>query len=209
MKHDARRPIGQPGAMADKPLTGIALAAVAGGAVVTLIVGTVLAVASGSPFWLVAAVATMALNLGMIRIGRRRMTREHVATPTGRVLVAVTAQQGPTRWVGGANVPGSMGRMNATWPLAVLQLGGTEVTLDVRPPLLGRLFGVEHFASDSAHLAEVFPVKGRFFGTTGVALRRDGEAIVYFWTTKRESILQALAATGFPVSWDERRAYPY
>ena len=33
MKHDARRPIGQPGAMADKPLTGIALAAVAGGAV--------------------------------------------------------------------------------------------------------------------------------------------------------------------------------
>ena len=137
-----RRPIGQPGAMADKPLTGIALAAVAGGAVVTLIVGTVLAVASGSPFWLVAAVATIALNLGMIRIGRRRMTREHVATPTGRVLVAVTAQQGPTRWVGGANVPGSMGRMNATWPLAVLQLGGTEVTLDVRPPLLGRLFGI-------------------------------------------------------------------
>jgi hypothetical protein len=56
------------------------------------------------------------------------------------------------------------------------------------------------------NFAEVFPVKGRLFGTPGVAFRRDGDAIPYFWTTQRESILQALAATGFRVSWDEQRA---
>jgi hypothetical protein len=196
--------------MADKPLTRVPLVA---GAVVALVVGIVLTATTGSPFWLVAAVVTIVLNVGMISIGRRRMAREHVATLTGRVLTPVSPQQGflpaPTRWVGGANLPGSMGRMNATWPLAVLELAGVEVTLDVRPSFVARLFGVDHFACDSGHLTEAFPVKGRLFGSAGVALRRDGDAVRYFWTNQRESVLQALAATGFRVSWHEQRAHPY
>lgn len=45
------------------------------------------------------------------------------------------------RVVGGANVPTAYARVNATWPLAVLVLEGSQLSLTLRWP--GRLFGQE------------------------------------------------------------------
>jgi len=65
---------------------------------------------------------------------------------TGTVLAPQTvfpygAPVASGRWVGAADVPGGLGRMNASTPLAVLELNGPVLTLRIRPQLLSRLFG--------------------------------------------------------------------
>jgi hypothetical protein len=179
------------------------------GGVVAVVIGVVLSSSSGSPFWLLAALASIALNVGLVGVARRRARTSSIPPKTGRILAAPPPMLAgsPSRWVGGANVPGSLGRMNATWPLAVLEIGRSSITLRIRPPFT-TLFGAESLAATPADITEMFPSKGGL-GGSGVGIRLRNESNSFFWTSRREEVLQAASQAGFHVSWEERRSRMY
>jgi hypothetical protein len=57
-------------------------------------------------------------------------------------------------------MPGSMGRMNASTPLAVLELSGPQLSLRVRPRFLMAMFGAKPLAVSPAEVEAVFPARG-------------------------------------------------
>lgn len=101
------------------------------------------------------------------------------------------------RVVGGANVPTVYARVNATWPLAVLVLEGSQLSLTLRWP--GRLFGARDLRVTADELIRVYPIQG--FMSPGIGLtNRDGHDF-YFWTYKGQQILETLRRSGYPVSY--------
>jgi hypothetical protein len=170
--------------------------------------GILLAVSLQSILWLILAVASIIANVSLIVLARWRLGRSRAGTLTGRTPVppagSAPGSSPALRWVGGANVPGSLGRMNATSPLAVLELTDSSLNLYCRPRLIARLFGIGRVVATNSDGLEAFPVTGKM-GASGVGLGRSGDAVVYFWTKRREDVLQALASAGFRVSWGERR----
>ena len=106
--------------------------------------------------------------------------------------------------VGGANLPSRLlGRVNATWPLAVLTRHDQRVTIKLRPP--GALFGPEPFDVTPHDVEAVFPTRG-YLGGRGIGFRLADGTEVYFWTGKGKALLDALEGDGFPVSRDLQRA---
>ena len=97
-----------------------------------------------------------------------------------------------------------MGRLNATWPFATLELSGASLKLAIVP---GRLFGVKPLSAGPSAVALAFPVRGRF-GAVGIAIRPPAFPDSYFWTHRQTEVLAALAEAGFPVSWEEQRIGP-
>jgi hypothetical protein len=99
------------------------------------------------------------------------------------------------RWVGGGNVPSSMfGRVNATWPLAVLTHSSTNVQLRIRP----RLFGAVRLDAAPNDVTRVFPVLSRF--TEGVGIQdRSGDTWL-FWCKVTPEILGACSDAGYSVT---------
>jgi hypothetical protein len=100
------------------------------------------------------------------------------------------------RFVGGMNVPTNLGRVNATWPLAVLTVDDQLVTL--RVSMLGRLSPVRVSVAPSAikvaYLMRVHVL------TPGVGLDLTDGRVLYFWTwaNKRE-VLDALRGRAVPI----------
>jgi hypothetical protein len=176
--------------------------------VLSLGIGAFITVRTHSPLFLIFAIATTIANAALVVVGRWRLRRSRPGSRTGRTLVSSVSSpvkpSAATRWVGGANLPGTLGRTNATRPLAVLDLGPCSIKLGIRPKLLARMFGVASITLTRSDDVEAFPVRHRL-GTRGVGVRRNQEAPVYFWTTQPEAVLQALASADWPVSWDERR----
>jgi hypothetical protein len=150
------------------------------GCLLALIWGIVLAVAQTSILWFLVAVATVVANVAMFAFGRYRLRNPRALPTTGRVLSAQSdaAPRAHALWVGGANLPGGFGRMNATWPLATLELVGTQMTLLVRPRLVSRLFGVGRFSLSRDQVVELFPVRGRGLGGSGVGLQPVGAPVL-------------------------------
>lgn len=129
---------------------------------------------------------------------------------TGRVLSpypepasrARPLPMGGWSWTGGARVPASLGWLNATMPLAVLELVPPRATLRVRG---GRLFGAEPMQVEPGEGVRCYPVRGRWPRTVGVTIHQATSAPAYFWTFSSVEILAALQHFGFQVSWDEHR----
>jgi hypothetical protein len=92
-------------------------------------------------------------------------------------------------------------RLNATWPLAVLTVGSGRVHLRVRPAL----FAAKPYDSSAGDLKEVFPCRGTF-GSSGVGFRSYDGRLFYFWTGRRDAVLDACRSAGLPVSSEVRRA---
>lgn len=114
----------------------------------------------------------------------------------------------PRRWTGAANVPASLGRMNASTPLGVLELAPRRLTLRVRPKFLATMFGFTALVVSPADVEAVFPARVRF-GYRAIGIRPSGNPPYYFLCAgNRNSILSAVAAAGFPVQWEERK-YSY
>jgi len=112
------------------------------------------------------------------------------------------------RWTGGASWPWFILRFYATWPLAVLELSGTTLTLRDRflwNPL--RLVTLSYGSLTPADVRVVFPCR-RFATPHIIAIvTTDGEILEFFRLGARSPILDALAQAGFPVSRKERRSF--
>ena len=100
------------------------------------------------------------------------------------------------RIVGGANVPTAHMRVDATWPLAVLEIAGPRLSLTLRWP--GRVFGAESLSTTAEELQRVYPV--RRFLVSGVGFTDLHGRDFYFWTRKGQEILDSLRGAGYPVS---------
>ncbi len=97
--------------------------------------------------------------------------------------------------------------MNASTPLAVLELNGPLLTLRIRPTFISRLFGVSTLRVEPDRVEAIFPAKGRM-RYPAICIRPYGEPPFYFLLGDRASILTTLAAAGFPVEWEERAYFP-
>jgi hypothetical protein len=155
-----------------------------------------------------------AVNILGVNIARERQAdsaaRQDV--PTGALVVPPPADSyrpvAPVaRWIGAADVPGQLGRMKATTPLAVLELVGPNLSLRVRPQVVSRFFGVRPLRVEPPEVEAIFPAKGRL-RTQAICIRPHGQPPHYFLLGDRASILAAIAAAGFPVEWAERAYSP-
>jgi hypothetical protein len=100
------------------------------------------------------------------------------------------------RIVGGANLPTMRLRMNATWPLAVLTINNSRVSIRLRGPLQ-RTGGVP-LDGTPAEIAEVFQVRSMWSRGVGFTDRSGREW--YFWTRRVQPILAMLDARGYRVT---------
>jgi hypothetical protein len=175
--------------------------------VVSLLVGVAFFSTTGSTgfalVWVALALLVTAFNAVMLLRARRSdgATTGVALTPPEASLPVVPVR----RWIGGASIPGRLGRMNATAPLAVLVLDGTQLCLQLRPAWLVRLFGgTAQYLVGISDGVEVFPTRG-MFGTAGISLQPPSGVRRYFWTKRREEVLAAAASAGFSVTWEERK----
>jgi hypothetical protein len=86
--------------------------------------------------------------------------------------------------------------MNASWPLASLNLDHSGLVLKV---------AARTFRLTPADVAVVHPCRGMFSRGIGIGTV-DGRVLV-FWTGRGDAILAALEAAGFQTSRDIRNAY--
>lgn len=108
-------------------------------------------------------------------------------------------------WSGGGVVTTDLGRINATWPMAVLAVRECIVTLRFRPKLIGRMFSVTPSVWRDGEVIAVYPVRGRLVRLNrGVAIESTTMPLTYFWTRHPEPVLAALSEHGLPVDWVER-----
>ena len=181
------------------------------GLVVAVAVGVTLLVHGNTAtgvFVIVAGPLTTGANVMMIRRAaalNQPGAQAQKGTPTGRRLAPAAAPAHALTWIGGANVATRFGRLNATWPLAVLSISGPTLTLRLRPRVIRMLPGGEPSAWNAADLLVTYPVRGRVLRVNrGVAIESNTAPLAYFWTQQPESVLAALAAHGMPVDWTER-----
>jgi hypothetical protein len=170
----------------------------------------ILASHSGPPGWWLAVVICLAVAgflysgvLGYIVLRRRRRWQEaDWPKPTAEFATAGTRVSPLLRLVGGANVPTGYMRLDATWPLGVLDCYADRVALTVRG---GRFLAAKPLYANAGDLASVFPVRG-VIRKRGVGFRLKDGREWYFWTGAGQSALTCLAQRAFPVTFDEQRA---
>jgi hypothetical protein len=176
----------------------------------------VVGLSRGTPLgWWLAGCATFGwlLSTGLFLFGRSASRLAEVSVRkerlTGRMLQPTMvprpyAPNGAWRWVGGAALPGAFGRVNATWPLAVLDILGGELWLRVRAQSLARMFGAGELHTPPADNVIVFPVRGRV-GSKGIGISVAGGSPYYFLRNNQSEMLTTIAFVGFNVEWRERR----
>jgi len=149
------------------------------------------------------------LNVRLINRRRERQgdpaarRDQHTGTRLSPAPLHYASDMAYGRWVGAADIPGNLGRTNASTPLAVLELNVTVLTLRVRPQFLSRLFGMGTLSVEPPGVEAIYPAKGRL-RYPAICIRPRGQPPFYFLVRDRASILTTLAAAGFPVDWGER-----
>jgi len=110
---------------------------------------------------------------------------------------------GQAQFVGGMNVPSSLGgRLNATIPLARLTVGEGKLTM--QPRSFARMF--TEFEVPLKEIASAFPLTGTFM-TSGVGFELSDSQLAYFWTLgDKGRILALLQNRGVRVDPVARRA---
>ena len=120
----------------------------------------------------------------------------------------MTADTSSHRCTGGASWPWFILRFYATWPLAVLELSGSTLTLRDRFPWSPlRLVTLSYVKLAPADVRDVFPC--RQFASPHLIgiLTNDGEIFEFARFGPRSEILDALAQAGFPVSRKKRKGF--
>jgi hypothetical protein len=96
-----------------------------------------------------------------------------------------------TRVFGGASFPGKVGTLSVTWPLAVLTISESGVSVDLRSLLLKRMLAwfVRREQSSLWWLTEWTDLASVDFGRRSVVLRSKGQRGCRFVTLTRRRIL--------------------
>jgi phage terminase large subunit-like protein len=97
-------------------------------------------------------------------------------------------------------MPGSLGYMQATWPLAVLEISGGHLVLRLRPWVLAKITGTEPLTVKPNSGAVIMPVRSNW-----IEIRVPMWPSYYFWATDRDEIMANLTSAGFDVSAEEGR----
>lgn len=143
----------------------------------------------------------------IVVVRRRRSIAPPLATSTGEVPLVPTARvlsgEPDRRWVGSGSFPGWFGMMEATTPLAVLEVFGDTFRLRLRPRILGSMFGVEPLVANALEMEEVFSAARLV--RVGIGFRPRGGPPYYLWTSNRDDVLSAFESAGFPVTWQARK----
>lgn len=161
-------------------------------------------------FMLIAVPLSAALNLVTVKRAIRHQktgTPRHRGRATGHTITPVTARRitDSASWIGGGNVATDIGRMNASWPLAVLDVTDRELTIRFRPKLVTGILGATEARWPVDRVLVVYPVRGRWFRfNKGIAIETASAPLTYFWTRQAPTILTALAEHGLSVDWTER-----
>ena len=147
------------------------------------------------------------LDSGLVLWGFALALLGTVLLALGHRLARARPRRAASTWtplrtiIGGANVPTTTMRLNATWPFAVLELGEARFRLRLRGV---KLFGALTLDAGPADVTDVYPVKGKL--GTGVGFTDHAGRDYYFWTAAGLQILYGLAYYGFPVSGPHRSA---
>jgi len=124
-------------------------------------------------------------------VSRKLPTAEQIRSdPTSQIQVR-----------GGANIPASVGRLNATWPFALLTVSATELRLRVRPSVLVR----SRLVMSKLTHHNIYPVLGPLFRTSGIGIDVDNQCW-YFWTGKSHELVDTLGKLGYYTTPSVRRA---
>jgi hypothetical protein len=108
------------------------------------------------------------------------------------------------RWVGAGMMPGSLGYMQATWPLVALEISDGHLVLRLRPWVLAKITGTEPLTVKPNSDAVIMPVRSNWTWQ-GIEIKVPMRPSCYFWTTNRADIMANLASAGFEVSAEEGR----
>lgn len=107
------------------------------------------------------------------------------------------------RFIGGASVPALWGRVNGTWPLAMLEIGSRSIS--VRLLKVARvLAGAESLEATRATLQRAYPIRGLW--SPGVGFTDHNDHDFYFWTLSGPRILEVLARLHYPVTMEREAA---
>lgn len=121
---------------------------------------SIVGVVTGSSWLILCGCVGPVLAIAFAYFGNRRIARPHGAawnTKAGsRTLTPVSLPPLPPtgfRWTGGCNVPGGMGRVNATYPLSLLVAAPGWARIEMRPPIAQRFFGYQprHIRAEHGH----------------------------------------------------------
>ena len=156
------------------------------------------------PVFAVANLVIINRARGHLSDPKRRRDSLTGVTISPSLLLPQSTTASPHRWVGAADLPGAMGRMNASVPLGVLDLSGDRLTLRVRPRFLASMFGAHPLSVAPPDVESIFPARARL-RYPAIGIRPRDEPPSYFLLGgDRSSMLTAIAAAGFPVEWSER-----
>ena len=101
--------------------------------------------------------------------------------------------------MGGGTVPARVGKMTGTWPLAVLEIGPSGLSLRMRR--LARGSGPKRLEATPAPLRRAFPAHGLMAPGVGF-IDHEGRPF-YFWTRRGGHILGLLARLEYRVTTQE------
>jgi hypothetical protein len=99
-------------------------------------------------------------------------------------------------------MPGSLGYLQATWPLAALQVSGERIVLKMRPWVLAKITGTADLAARPADGVLIEPVRSNWTWQ-GIKFTVPGRPAYYFWTNRRPDVIAHIEAAGFEVSGRE------
>jgi hypothetical protein len=111
------------------------------------------------------------------------------------------------RWVGAGTMPGSLGYLQATWPLSVLELSSEGISLRLRPRLFAKITGTEPLKVGFSNAVIILPVRSQRTWQ-GIEFRVQGQQSYYFWTKRRSEIFASFVRAGCEVSDDDESKPP-
>jgi hypothetical protein len=145
-----------------------------------------------------------ALLSGVVALSRRRVTAGSTDSEGGTQARALNPSStemssiGTQKWTGGLNVPVSLGRVSATFPIGSLELTGATLVFRIRPRWASSFLGARVLTVTPSDGALIFPVHQ--LAGIGIGIRPVGEAAWYFRTRAADEILPVLSSAGFEVS---------
>jgi hypothetical protein len=89
--------------------------------------------------------------------------------------------------------------MQATLPLAVLEVSGSQLTLRIRPHFLAKLAGIEYLVTQPGPGVTCAPV-GSNSTWQGIEITGPERPSYYFWTNRRAEVMAYLLQAGFTIS---------